>query len=213
MLEFEGRRTRSHSLENGLWKNLWTFHKTYFIVNLMGILNWTNMALYIKPNMVSSHEIQGSVYRVIYCTVHVPVWSTIQDHQSYINSSRTYSKNVGVHMPLTISFAGFLGKGWRGNLLRGEVLRTHYQACHIRRFRNIDIKLSCEYALRSVNIFETGVTFPGRAEASLAATASCRGEPSSDCVVPIAVVCIVNVLYLSGYYSIWPYCVCFAACR
>jgi len=32
----------------------------------------------------------------------------------------------------------------------------------------------------------------------------CRGEPNSDCVVPTAVVCIVNMLYLSGYYSIWP---------
>ena len=95
-------------------------------------------------------------------------------HQPYISSSRTYSKNVGVHMPLTRLFAGFLGEGWRGSPLSGEVLRTHHRACHIRRFRNIDNELSYEYAPSSVNISETGVTFPGRAEASLAATASCR---------------------------------------
>jgi hypothetical protein len=76
-------------------------------------------------------------------------------------------------LALTRLLAGFLGEGWRGNLVRGEVLRTHHQACHIRRFRNIDIELSYEYAPRSVNIFETGVTLPCRAEVSLTATA-CR---------------------------------------
>jgi hypothetical protein len=83
-------------------------------------------------------------------------------------------KNVGVHMPLTRLLAGFRGEGWRGNLVRGEILRSHHQACHIRRFRNIDIELSYEYAPRSANIFERGVILPGRAEVNLAATAPCR---------------------------------------
>lgn len=140
----------------------------------MGILNWKIMALYIKLNIVSSHEIHGSVYRVMYCTEHVPVLSTIQYLHPYISSRRTNSKNVEVHMPLTRLLAGFRGMEWRGNLVWGEVLRTHHQACHIRRFRNIDIELSYEYAPSRINIFETGVTLPGRAEISLAATASCR---------------------------------------
>jgi len=58
--------------------------------------------------------------------------------------------------------------------VKGEVLRTHHQACHIRRFGNIDIEFSYEYAPSRVNIFETGVTLPGCAEVSLAATAPCQ---------------------------------------
>lgn len=58
--------------------------------------------------------------------------------------------------------------------MRGEKLRTHHQAFHIHRVRNIDSELSYEYVPNRVNIFETGVTLPGHAEVSLAATVSCR---------------------------------------
>jgi hypothetical protein len=35
MLEFERENTRSHSLENSLWKGLWTCRKTDYAMNEM----------------------------------------------------------------------------------------------------------------------------------------------------------------------------------
>ena len=62
-------------------------------------------------------------------------------------------------------------------MLRGEALRAelHVFPYH---FKNVHIDRNYKFAPNRVNVFETGITLPGRSEVSLAAATQCRLQKS-----------------------------------
>jgi hypothetical protein len=63
-----------------------------------------------------------------------------------------------------------LAMGWGGKLLTEEALRKRDQEFYIR-YKKIQSDWSYECTANTVNIFERGITLPGRSEVSQAATA------------------------------------------
>jgi hypothetical protein len=66
-----------------------------------------------------------------------------------------------------------LVRGRRGKVIRMTALRTRYQAFYTR-FKNVHNDWNYECTTNRVNVFEIGITLPGRYEASLAAATLCR---------------------------------------
>jgi hypothetical protein len=89
-----------------------------------------------------------------FCTVYfcqvVELWYSVVDH-------------------ITCKFVrGGDVKCWRGEALRAELHVFPYN------FKNVHLDWNYKFAPNIVNVFETGVTLPGRCEMSLAAATSCR---------------------------------------
>ena len=67
----------------------------------------------------------------------------------------------------------YLVRGWRGKMETGEVLSTHLQLFSTS-FKNIYGEWGHHCTPNWVNVFEIGMTLPGRCEVSLAVTTPCR---------------------------------------
>jgi hypothetical protein len=63
--------------------------------------------------------------------------------------------------------------GYRGKIVRGEALRTQHHDFNIR-YKNFHSDWNYACTPNRVNVFETGITLPGRSEVSLAATTPYR---------------------------------------
>jgi hypothetical protein len=68
-----------------------------------------------------------------------------------------------------------LAQEYRGNLIRGEALRTQYQALSIS-FKNVHNDWSYDCTPNTADVFEEGITLPGVPVVSLSATMPCRQQ-------------------------------------
>jgi hypothetical protein len=92
-------------------------------------------------------------------------------------------------------------------MLRGEALKAELQVLQYH-FKNVHNDRNYKFAPKRGNIFETGITLPGRSEVSLAAATPCRLQQSYQVVwsllqLPLTafLMTVVDVSILS--WSVW----------
>jgi len=79
MLETERRNTRSHYIENSLWKKLWTCRKTDYVVVVVVMMMIMMIIMNTEPIVCQLHAIHNLTHK---------------DHFSSIRTSSTFPRAV-----------------------------------------------------------------------------------------------------------------------